>query len=391
MSWFYAVDYLAYLWDFLNIFAHIRRPHYITEEDNSRHILPSGHPLMTGYRLLVTSTVFILGMTKSVLVYGNRQTEASTVECIFGVLVVTGCVACTMCVQSHLCPSVYIGSDSMKPAQFKYILLYFTSTTQPEYSIVRNFGSICDSQLTESSNVSLVLTTGSNVVWFLLHLIGMCLAAGYIYACAYVCYTTDWSTPSSPPFIGFMPKVLFTTITLVISSGNLLCIFLLLRNLYKHSEPFRVSRSGRYLAQFPGLVIFKRIHEKYWLPTPPPSHRRGRLFYLKRVLVRQCSSLNLLPHHISNNPTVIKLPINLLFLFLISVALVICAWLIAQWVALLMASMDYLLLVVWLFSSVLVVPFAIFGFCLLYASIVHFLADVRRDAVEDFDSNGLPV
>ena len=222
----------------------------------------------------------------------------------------------------------------------------------------------------------------------------MCLAAWFPYAfsyVAYVSYVTDWSTPSSSPLIGLLDKALFTTIPLLACSGGLSCIFVLLGNLYRHSESSRVSRSGRYLAQFPGLVIFKRIHEKYWLPTPPPSHRRGRLFYLKRVLVRQCSSLNLLPHHISNNPTVIKLPINLLFLFLISVALVICAWVIALWVTLLMASMDSLLLVVWLFSSVLVVPFAIFGFCLLYASIVHFLADVRRDAVEDFDSNGLPV
>ena len=280
----------------------------------------------------------------------------------------------------------------MKPAQFKYILLYFTSTTQPEYSIVRNFGSICDSQLTESSNVSLVLTTGSNVVWFLLHLIGMCLAAGYIYACAYVCYTTDWSTPSSPPFIGFMHKVLFTTITLVISSGNLLCIFLLLRNLYKHSEPFRVSRSGRYLAQFRGLVRFKRIHEKYWLPTPP-SHRTGRLFYVKRVLLSHCSSPNLLPHHVSNNPTV---PLNLLFPFITFVALVICAWLSAQWVALFMASMESPLLVVWLFGSVIVVLLVFYISCMIwycmyeYTTIVHSLVDIRRDAFIDFD-NGLPV
>ena len=52
---------------------------------------------------------------------------ASLVRCVFDL--------------AHYFP-VYIGSDSMKPAQLKYILLYFTSTTQPEYSTVRNFGSI---------------------------------------------------------------------------------------------------------------------------------------------------------------------------------------------------------------------------------------------------------
>lgn len=101
MSWFFKVDYLDYLWDFLHTFAYIHRPYYTNEEDNSPHILPSGRPPLTGYRLLVTSTVFIVGMTKSALVYGNRQTEATTVECVFGVFIVTGCVAFTMSVESH--------------------------------------------------------------------------------------------------------------------------------------------------------------------------------------------------------------------------------------------------------------------------------------------------
>ena len=100
MSWFFRVDYLDYLWDFLHTFAHIHRPYYATEEDNSLHILPSGHPSLTGYRLLVTSTVFTVGMTKSALVYANLQTEATTLECIFGVFVVTGCVAFSMAIES---------------------------------------------------------------------------------------------------------------------------------------------------------------------------------------------------------------------------------------------------------------------------------------------------
>jgi hypothetical protein len=84
-------------------------------------------------------------MTKSALLYGNLQTEATTVECVFGVFVVTGCVAYVGCVfnLTHYL-SDYIGSDCTKPAQSKYILLYFTSTTQPEYSTVCNFNSIYD-------------------------------------------------------------------------------------------------------------------------------------------------------------------------------------------------------------------------------------------------------
>ena len=93
MAWLFDVDYLDYVWNFLHKFARIHRPHYTTDEDNSDHISTSGHLPMTGYPLLVTSIVFIVGMTKSALLYGNLQTEATTVECVFGAFVVAGCVA----------------------------------------------------------------------------------------------------------------------------------------------------------------------------------------------------------------------------------------------------------------------------------------------------------
>lgn len=226
----------------------------------------------------------------------------------------------------------------------------------------------------------------------------MCLAAGSTYAFSYVAYgiySTDWSTPSLPPFIGLMHKALFMTLSLVICSNGLGCIFLLLENLYKHSEPFRVSRSGRYLAQFPGLVVFKRIHEKYWLPTPP-SHRRERLFYLKRVLIRQGSSPLSNPARLSvaNTRAVIKLPLNLFFLVMVSAALVICAWLTTQWFALLMVSMDSPWLFGWLLASVAVVLCVVsYSYIILhglYMSVGHFLMDVRRDAGVDLD-NDIPV
>jgi hypothetical protein len=92
MAWLFEVDYLDYIWNFLHKFTRIHRPHYTTDEDNSGHIPTSGHLPMTGYHLLVTSTVFIVGMTKSALLYVNHQTEATTLECVFGVFVATGCV-----------------------------------------------------------------------------------------------------------------------------------------------------------------------------------------------------------------------------------------------------------------------------------------------------------
>lgn len=246
--------------------------------------------------------------------------------------------------------------------------------------------------------MNLVLTAGSNVVWFLIHLVGICLAAGFTYAFSYIAYasyTADWSTPSDPPFIGLVHKALFTTLSLAVCSSGLLSIFLLLENLYKRSEPFRLSRSGRYLAQFPGVIIFKKIHDKYWLPTPP-SHRRERLFGLKRVLIRQGSSplSNPVRLSISNNRAVIKLPLNLFILFALSVVLVICAWVSSQWIGLLMATMDSLWLLGWVLASVVVVPSVGFYFCMvlyvLYKGVGNFLVDVRRDAGVDLD-NDVPV
>ncbi|KIM40767.1 hypothetical protein M413DRAFT_167573 [Hebeloma cylindrosporum] len=227
----------------------------------------------------------------------------------------------------------------------------------------------------------LVLTAGSNVVWFLLHLIGMTWAAGSVYAftyLAYAFYTMDWSSQSQPPYIEFMHRALFTTLSLVACAGGVSSIFLLLENLYKHSEPFCASRAGRYLARFPGLVVFKRIHDKYWLPTPP-SHRRERFFYLKRVLIRQ----------------VIKLPLNLLFLFGLAVTLLICAWLCAHWIALLIMAMDSLWLLGWLLVSIVLVPsMGLYSYLMLLAlctGFAQFLVDVKRDFSVDGVDNNVPV
>ena len=120
----------------------------------------------------------------------------------------------------------------------------------------------------------LVATMGP---WFCLHLIGISLAAALTYAFSrftYAAYITDWSIPPLAAFFGLMNKALFMTLPMIICVSGLGCMFMLLENLYKHL--------------FSGLVIFKRVHEKYWLPTPP-SHPRERYFYLKRVLIRQGS------------------------------------------------------------------------------------------------------
>jgi len=63
-------------------------PRYIT---NEQVFTPgaSRHPPVTGYRLLVTGTVFIFGMGKAISAYLSIPTVPHTLEWIFGVIVTT--------------------------------------------------------------------------------------------------------------------------------------------------------------------------------------------------------------------------------------------------------------------------------------------------------------
>ena len=159
----------------------------------------------------------------------------------------------------------YIGSDSTKPAQLNYILVYFTSITQREYSTVCNFWfSLWLMTNESSSNVMLVATTGP---WFCLHLIGILLAAAFTYVFAWLTYLTcitepSISIPTLPAFVRFMNKAVYVTIPMTVCITSLACIFLLLENLFKHI--------------FSSLAIFKRVHEAYLI-------RQG-LFYSRILL-----------------------------------------------------------------------------------------------------------
>ena len=80
---------MEYLWAFLGNITGFSRPYYISDEIDARHQAGIRPPL-TGYRIIVTLVVAIVGMTKSALLYGQQPTEATTVECVFGVGIVTG-------------------------------------------------------------------------------------------------------------------------------------------------------------------------------------------------------------------------------------------------------------------------------------------------------------
>jgi len=92
LAWLFNVDYMEYFWAFLEMLTCFKRPNYISDEIDVRHQATGIHPgpFVTGYRIIVTAVVASVGMTKSALLYGQEPTEATIVECVFGVGIVTG-------------------------------------------------------------------------------------------------------------------------------------------------------------------------------------------------------------------------------------------------------------------------------------------------------------
>ena len=90
LMWLFNVDYMEYLWTFLESLHIFKRPFYLTDEIDARHQTMGVPPLVTGYRIIVTVLVASFGLTKSALLYGQEPVEATSVECVFGVGIVTG-------------------------------------------------------------------------------------------------------------------------------------------------------------------------------------------------------------------------------------------------------------------------------------------------------------
>ena len=88
-AWLFNFDCMEYLWAFLKNLTGFHRPHYISDEIDARHLTAGIRPPLTGYRITVTLVAAIVGITKSALLYGQKATEATTVECVFGVGIVT--------------------------------------------------------------------------------------------------------------------------------------------------------------------------------------------------------------------------------------------------------------------------------------------------------------
>ena len=89
--WLFNFDCMDFLWVSLENLTGFSRPYYISDEIDARRQAAAGIYL-TGYRILVTVVVASVGMTKSALLYERLPTEATTMECLFGVWIVNGWV-----------------------------------------------------------------------------------------------------------------------------------------------------------------------------------------------------------------------------------------------------------------------------------------------------------
>jgi hypothetical protein len=90
LTWLFNEDCMEYLWAFLENLTGFSRPHYVSDEIDIRDQATGIQPPLTGYRIIVTVVVASVGTIKSVLLYGQKPMEATIVECVFGVGIVSG-------------------------------------------------------------------------------------------------------------------------------------------------------------------------------------------------------------------------------------------------------------------------------------------------------------
>ncbi|KAF9478428.1 hypothetical protein BDN70DRAFT_921893 [Pholiota conissans] len=94
LRWLFSVDYMEYLWKVLETFTSFKRPLYRSDEHDvwpvPWSVNPSRHrPPITAYRVLVTLIVSTFGVVKWALLIVGFQVEATTMECVFAVVIAT--------------------------------------------------------------------------------------------------------------------------------------------------------------------------------------------------------------------------------------------------------------------------------------------------------------
>ncbi|KIM40723.1 hypothetical protein M413DRAFT_166742 [Hebeloma cylindrosporum] len=262
LIWLFNYDYMEYLWVFLEKSTGFHRPYYISDEIDTRDQAEVGiHPHVTGYRIIVTLVVASGGFTKSALLYGQKDTEATTLECLFGVAIAAG---------------------------LDWLGLYEASSTKvyPKLFHVDYSGGTSNS-ITEAGIVFLHLSA----------LIG-CSALSYgFYLLALVFLPGDSPSKSNNGrgILRMIVSNLFVGVNSFISLAFAMGVFVLL---YQIGRRDHASLLGRCIARLSGVRLILYVRRTYWLPSGISFHPRPRLFYLKRLIIRQA----------------IKIPMNLALL-----------------------------------------------------------------------------
>ncbi|KAH6907073.1 hypothetical protein BKA70DRAFT_1023275, partial [Coprinopsis sp. MPI-PUGE-AT-0042] len=83
--WFFQRDALNLLWRLRKVCFSMGPPKYETEELDRNPLVKPRHPPITGYRLLVSCCIIILGLSKAILTYQGKSTEPSMIEWFCGV------------------------------------------------------------------------------------------------------------------------------------------------------------------------------------------------------------------------------------------------------------------------------------------------------------------
>ncbi|KIM40719.1 hypothetical protein M413DRAFT_166675 [Hebeloma cylindrosporum] len=252
-TWLFNDDSMDYLWALLEKYPGFYRPFYISDEIDPRLQAVGIHPPLTGYRIIITLVVAIVGLTKSALLYGQKPKEATTVECVFGVGIVTGLYWLGLYESSST--KVY---PRLFHVDYSGVLPYFTETL---VVLLHLFGLLFYSALTY----------------------GLYLAATMLASSSMFEAREGEGLPKRLVDIIVLSTVFWGTISFL-ALGSTMGAFLLL---YRLGWRYRASRLGQFIARLPGIRSILYLRHKYWLPSRAPLRPRPRFFYLKRLIIRQ--------------------------------------------------------------------------------------------------------
>ncbi|KAF8159769.1 hypothetical protein B0H34DRAFT_417352 [Crassisporium funariophilum] len=248
LPWFFHDDYLEYLWSFIRTFTRFQPPAYLSDERKVGMILTGKHPPITGYRILVTVMALSFGLLKATLSFVGLNMGATTVECIFGV----GIVTCLYWLGLY---------EAGPPGTFVFLF-----------------------HVDYAPNISYVLHNRKVIFISFLRIIGVLLCSRLswtFYDAIPMVHAMDYS--SDYPIVEQSRRLMFTGVMTYLFVNCTLLVGMLLKSLW---EPFHASPIGMQFMRRSGLERIVSVYDEY-LVASSSSHSRGQYFYIKRVLLRQ--------------------------------------------------------------------------------------------------------